>query len=588
MELHHLTGRKPQLSEMGRIMQLPRSAFTPDTVLDEVVEYWTQRTRTPYGDWRLRPVQALALQEAYENQGLVGAIGVGFGKTLITLLLHHAFPHIDPARVMLFLPASMKKSLAKAAHQLYPLFKINTQLTIASYAEIQDTDRGPELFRKHSPELVIFDEAHYLKTATSTRTGRVLMYADEAPDAKFAVLSGTLFGHSIKNAAHLCDLVLRENSPLPRIYSPLEDMAACVDLETGASFAEKWQWQRFAPVVSQFYDGRLPAPFMKLPTKTRKDVARTSLRNLISSTAGVVQTSKQYLGTALNFLPLELEPPKLMSDILRDVEETYQLPTGEEIDSPMQLVAALRQISMGFYYRPVWPGGKVDKPWVYAVSRLAKAIRKTISRYRTRGYDSRALVLRALAAGKLDKETELVDAWRQWEPQMHKPPPPREAVWFTDWALEQAVSWASCGNEPGIVWYSHSAVMERLDELKMLPVIRPGQDPPPDVQPHPIACSIRSHGVGQNLQGANGKGGWGRGIIMSSPASGIPLEQLLGRMHREGQWRDSVTWAFMLHTATNIHALQNAKASARVEEGLSAPQRILFGTWLEKSSCIPS
>lgn len=66
-------------SEVYRILKLP--SFTP-TIKD-----FTTELKTTNGSMQLRKVQNEALTVASSSKGMVGLIGCGHGKTLISLLL---------------------------------------------------------------------------------------------------------------------------------------------------------------------------------------------------------------------------------------------------------------------------------------------------------------------------------------------------------------------------------------------------------------------------------------------------------------------------------------------------------------------
>ena len=80
-------GLSSKPSEMQRVISLPQSALTVDTVSDEIIDYWTNLTRRAGSDWRLRKEQALALHNLFWARGLVGAIGLTGVLLLVALLL---------------------------------------------------------------------------------------------------------------------------------------------------------------------------------------------------------------------------------------------------------------------------------------------------------------------------------------------------------------------------------------------------------------------------------------------------------------------------------------------------------------------
>src|SRR5690606_33632225 len=99
--------RDPEVLETLRILKLP--IILPPSP-EEVEEYSRQIVyETAYKQgFRLRPIQVFAIQ-TYDNvHGLFAPIGVGEGKTLITLLCaSRAIEHQRAERVALFVPSDV-------------------------------------------------------------------------------------------------------------------------------------------------------------------------------------------------------------------------------------------------------------------------------------------------------------------------------------------------------------------------------------------------------------------------------------------------------------------------------------------------
>src|SRR5262245_65169047 len=87
-------------AEVARILALPRRDPSASEVTDEL----TGLLRTSRGTMRLRPVQALALHDLGVYGGAFCPIGVGEGKTLITLLAPYV---LEAQRPLLLLPAAL-------------------------------------------------------------------------------------------------------------------------------------------------------------------------------------------------------------------------------------------------------------------------------------------------------------------------------------------------------------------------------------------------------------------------------------------------------------------------------------------------
>lgn len=586
--LEDLLGEPAQPTEFERVLQLPQ--YEPDDI-EHIQDTWTIGTCRVTGshtrvDVRLRDVQALALHHAHLFGGVLGDIRVGQGKTLVSLLAHLAFD-VPGDRVLLILPARMRKPLATEARKFLPHFEINTELHVASYAELSQPDSGPTLLEDIGPLVVICDEAHYLKDPRSARTQRIIEYAADNPQVRWVFMSGTLTTRSVRDFAHLSEIALRENSPVPRSWDGIEDVSICCDVERPDAQPAPWQWGTAERLVRAFHPeaDHLP-PLMSMKVTRRRQICREALYERLRTTPGFVQTRTEDLGVTLSIQPRTPQIPVKIEQMMAKVQRTYCLPSGEEIDSPLELWRCLRQLSCGFYYVWDWPGGVVDKTWLKARARRRKAIRIVCQRH---GLQSPALTLRRLQELIEEEDTktlarsewaELAAAEAVWQrDHAHKPQPPTKPVWFSDWFIEYVVSIAegTKTQENAILWYEHQAVADRLAEPDIpITVVYARDQPPTREQALPVACSIRSHGTGQNLQG------WGRALVLTPPANGAAWEQLLGRLHRQGQKRDEVTYEVMLHSGAFAGAISKAKKDAEyIQTTTGQQQRLLYANWLE-------
>ena len=86
--------------EFARIMKVPRRVLDLENVTD-----LTSIFRKKGGTMQLRPIQSATLIDAHMANGFLGPIGVGWGKTLISLLLPEA---MDSERTVLLVPPPLR------------------------------------------------------------------------------------------------------------------------------------------------------------------------------------------------------------------------------------------------------------------------------------------------------------------------------------------------------------------------------------------------------------------------------------------------------------------------------------------------
>lgn len=563
--------------ELRRIIALPRRAEgAPD--LTEEFRHTAKcfggcplcRPRKPHlacfdgcplcaaGEAHLWPLQSEALYWSQIADGLLGAIGVGGGKTLLTLLLPMAMPS---QRTVLLVPPQLRDQLKKMIGMYRKHWRIPDVvfgrgpafdgIRVFGYSEISVAS-GADALEMADPDLVVCDEAHNLRHKTATRTRRFMRLFRSRPGRRLVALSGSITTRSVKDYGHLMEMALRKNSPLPRPWPELDDWSRVLD----ASVEE---------------DRRLPPGALVLlgAENDSVDAVRAAYRDRLVSTPGVVTSSANTLGTSLILTCLRPKLSKPVAAALARLERTWCRPDGEEIDSPLMMSAVTRQLAYGFYYVWDWPNGVVDQEWMDARAAWHKEVREYLKTHNRSGMDSPSLLAAAAATGRWPAQH-----WAAWARVKDRPEPPVRTDWIDrTFAVDLVRKWMSEG--PGIVWYEHAAIGLEVSRALRLAQFEGGSDAAllaatPENTPHPV-CSIRAHGTGKNLQA------WSRGIILGAPANGTTYEQLLGRMHRDGQQADEVVFTLPLHHASIEAALDTALTHARYKEDtLEGRQKLLY------------
>jgi hypothetical protein len=77
-----------------------------------------------------------------------------------------------------------------------------------------------------------------------------------------------------------------------------------------------------------------------------------------------------------------------------------------------------------------------------------------------------------------------------------------------------------------------------------------------------LLASIASNAEGRNLQG------WNKALVTSAPPTGTLWEQMLGRLHREGQTADEVTYEVMVSCREQLAGFEQAMRDANFHADL--------------------
>jgi hypothetical protein len=540
------TPSKP--SEAERIFRLPK--WSMDEYLDLDL---SDRYKKPEGTMRLRNIQSIALHWIEQTKGGFLPLAVGSGKTLVSLLASRA---VGAKRPFLLVPAPMVVPLFRELERLKPHWNIDMNLSIFPYSQLS-LAKNTDFLERLRPDLIIADESHLLRNNSASRVKRFLRYFQSYPETKFVCMSGTMTSKSLRDYAHLAELALRENTPVPREAAELLAWSNCLD----ANADPRWQdWTLFA----RFHDVRGTGG-----TEDMRRQARKVFRERLTSTPGVVATREGSVECSLTFQPQNISVPTAVTEALDDLRRTWTRPDGEEIISAIDLWRHGLEMSAGFYYRWAWPGGIVDWEWMNARSAWRRQVRE-ILQHNVTGLDSPLLVWRGVHDGHVT-DPEVQQAFHAWEAVRARPKPPVETVWLSDYLIRAAVDWAT-EHPHGLVWYEHQAVGQALKKAG-LETYGAGETPPDDGRG--MALSIRSHGTGLNLQKSS------ENLVLTWPSSGKTCEQLIGRTHRFGQTADLVSMDYFAPTDEVLRAVDASRTDARyIEETQGSPQKLNYGTWL--------
>lgn len=530
----------PITAELKRIIALPRR---PPEAPQGAVELLTEMFKTPGGAKTLWPIQALALIEAADCQGLFGFIKIGGGKTLVSYLAPLA---MEAKRPLLLVPAALKhKALAQDIPETQLHFRMHCGLRIESY-DMLSSPLSAFMLDEYKPDVIILDECQAFKNPNATRTKRFTAYLKANPSTKLVAMSGSATTSSLKDYAHLMAYALKEGSPLPRTWVVLEDWDAALGAKAGTDIVDDSGW---AP-------RKEPGALMLLCDPAKGDkTARDGFRRRLLETPGVVASVSDDLeGIDLKVRTIGKAQlprgfvPSVIADALTELRRTWKTAWGEEVESGLALASHARQLACGFYYRWKWPNNTPDREWLFARSEWHRELRERLKRSQP-GLDSPALIGKAIVEGRLESDTYW--PWEAIRERHGKKGPPVEAVWLDAFVIRYVLQWLD-QHPHGIAWFGYRAVEAALRNTGVTVFGRDDRFPI-DPATHKIdvkgsfVASMKSHGTGHNLQWNH----WENLFFncpAGTPANAAMLDQTIGRTHRDGQKNKIVTADVLLHT----------------------------------------
>lgn len=586
-------------ADLRRILALPSRTRPSESRLLELAEEYKRRFGKPgvacncVSTFKRRccenllPVQAWALNEIEQTGGLFGPIGVGHGKTLLDLLAPLVMQNCKIA--VLLVPKQLREQLIKKDWEFYgqhwklPDLAGGRWLTpgmptlhVLSYSQLS-SEKSSGILDRLGPDTIIADEGHTLGNRSSARTKRFLRRISLG-GTRFIAWSGTLTRRSIRDYAHLCTIALRETAPTPSHFPTIEEWAGALD-----------------PAEIKNPPGALTQ--LCKPGET----ANEAYSRRLVETAGVVSSgdmSSCEASLVITERPLKL--PHKIYLLLKDLDATAERPDGEQLVDAVQVAAAAKQLSCGFFYRWRWPRKEpvpVIERWLQVRKEWHKELREKLKTSR-QDMDSPKLLMKAADRwlngytyierdehgeeknrykveprnNKGPLPTWQSQHWAQWKEVRPTAHPETEAVWIDPFMVEDAAAYLREG--VGIAWYEFVDFGKALQQVSGCKRFGAGEEAGAGVLElsgtESAICSIRAHGTGKNLQQ------FSRALVANPPSGGADWEQLLGRHHRQGQISDQVDFEVYRHTQPFKDALDKARMLSEYIQGtFGASQKLI-------------
>jgi len=536
----------------------------------------------------LLPIQAWALHEIAQHEGLLGPIGVGHGKTLIGLLA--PFFVNDCKTALLLVPPGLRDQLLRIDWEFYSQhWKLpnlagsrfftpgRPMLHVVAFTQLQGKKHG-ELLEKVKPDFIIVDEAHSVSRPEATRTKRLNKYLDTHPEVRFACWSGTLTRRSLGDWASLSKHALGKGSPAPLAWNVIEEWKAALD---PANFR--------API------GALVE--LRLPGETIEE----AMRRRRITTPGVVATGDEdSCQASLIIQERVLEAPEKIRSMLKEVGKTWERPDGELLIQVLDVAACERELSAGFYYHWEWPRKEpleVRQRWLKVRREYHQELRARVSQggvnmdspslcedaakrwhegYKFTERDEAGNVVKTYEIAPKTKRGPLPvwqsEHWVEWQEVEPTAKPQSATTWVDNYLVLDAAAWLE--KNVGVAWYLHTAFGIELERVSGFPRYGAGKDASRDIVDSTgrtsIIASIKAHGTGKNLQMFDNC------LIANPPAAGDVWEQLLGRHHRGGQLSDEVNVHVYRHTESMRDAVERARELAQyIQDSWGSAQKLV-------------
>jgi len=592
---------RPAWREIERIVALPFHGGHTDADKEHFHEGLI-RSHARANGFRFTEPQVEALLTFDRLGGLFGPIGVGFGKTFITLLCAALAYERGARKIALYVPPNVYEQLVTRdipqARRDLVLFgmpfiflggepsKRRRALTTSNrrgcyvmpYSQLSTRDAS-FLLDGIEPEVIIADEAHNLKNLGSARTKRMKHFIEgEGHHPQFVALSGTITMKSVMDYWHLLTWCLGTGSCLPLTHNLAYEWALVLDSETQSRQQDRQRTANTGPITHLCRWARQQPGCPAEVNETLRGF-RAAYRFRMQHTPGVVGTPATEIGTSLvmqtDAAPLN-ETTKPLLDLMDLVTHKWLTPQQEPIEFALHKYKWLYELTAGFWHRLRWPSPEeyVKHRERVTVEQAASLIErakehheaqklyhgelgKWLRRQHVKGLDTPFLVANHIARHRRAPDKHalrvpgLVAALYEEVKDLDfegRPERVREPQRVCDYKIKHAVSWAD-EHKVGIIWYHHNAIgdwlIEALREAGHDPLYchagAAGNKRILDSKGRLAVASIQAHSTGKNLQFHT------RQHVVQWPRSAKDVEQMLGRLHRMGQEADELV-VHMNHT----------------------------------------
>lgn len=621
-----VANRKPEdYSEIKRIVGLPIvCAATKEE--EEAFNRHIILPRAYREGFRLKPPQVNAMLSYMEYGGTLCAIGVGWGKTLIALYIDAQSMKKGHERVLHLLPKRNYRQLVKTDipwararvwldvqfHELavgpdarrWIISQPPPGVYLMPYSLLSASD-GEDLIRAIEPTVVVCDEAHELRHMKTARTKRFMRFVREK-NPEMHVLSGTITAKGLGDYHHLAVASLHKRCPMPISTMLAFEWAAVIDADADPTDS---QTGPIMPLVRWARD-HFPGEIIALDKRAFRMAYQLRLRHA----PGVITTGDAEIGSSLVIVNEPVPDYKQHEDwpelerLMKQVDDLWLTPNGDEIDYAIHCYKWRYELSAGFYNEHYWetPEELADRKGIAetrAKDMLERAreqlllqnqYNKEVRGWLTtapQGVDTPLLIDHDIRHnGGKRVPSVLVHYWQMKEDAKFEGMPERlkRAKRICGYKVEQAVRFAQTQLIDGCIFWYHNIeigrwlfdLMEReygVEKVIYCPAGKVGVERilDPTNKGKLVVASFGAHGSGHNLQYS-----WSTMYFVQWDRQAAGCEQIIGRLHRQGQEADEVV-VVTNHTLDFDHALMASSLNdaAFIEGTGHGHQKLLLASY---------
>ena len=586
-------------ADLQRILALPRRVLHIDDPL--AAELWTKHLRRerPEGcdcdskwgvrgpDGQLMPgsgcikdfnhVQGWAFENAMDH-GFAGNVGVGWGKTGVSIFLPWTKPDVKMA--VLLIPPSAKRQFFErdfpqwSAHFKTPNLAGGSEfwpdgrpsLKVITYSELSLPKNSDLLTRHGVPDMLILDESQNAKDKKGPRWRRIDR-AMEAGVKHLFFMSGSPTDQSIKEYAHHAETALGGGSPVPVHGPTLDEWSTAIDA------------------------GKYRAPMGALAGLcAENEGVQEGYARRLAETPGVVITTGSSVRCSLEIRAIEAPPvPESLMVMIEGTRKGVR-PDGDVSLEALTSSRWARQMAAGFYSYWNFPRKEPDaliNDWFEKRKAYHKEGREKL-KYSREFLDSPLLLWNAAArwhdgythdhekvpahAKKGPMPSWPSEHFLAWRDIRDKVQHETKYKWESDYLVDACVVWAK--KNVGIIWVEHKDFGARIAAKAGIPFYDGGGKNPEleEKGERPIVCSIKANSTAKNLQHL-----YHKNLFPNPMSTNKDWEQALGRTHRKGQRAEAVKAEVFLHTPEMRRAFDKAQNRARyVTNTMRNPQKLCY------------